>query len=262
MLKIITITLITSAASLMFSTAADAQIINTLRGFEDSEPGWSGNIAGSIALAEGNTDYFEFELDGKLQYQTTRHRFRAIGLHMHRTASGVEIAEARLGHLRHNYRLWQSISTVAFVQGQYNPFLRLESRTLFGAGLRFDFFEREIWKAAGGIAIMHETERLTDDLAVAPTDEVQESTSRYRYSLFLTLYGTTIKGTKIDLWGFYQPIVDDLKDARSSAAASLRVDIVGELYLLVSYVVRYDSSPPEGVEDLDYLLRSGLSWEF
>jgi hypothetical protein len=51
-------------------------------------------------------------------------------------------------------------------------------------------------------------------------------------------------------------------DARASGAASMCVDIVGELYLLASYVVKHDSNPPLGVKKYDYHARSGLGWSF
>ena len=70
------------------------------------------------------------------------------------------------------------------------------------------------------------------------------------------------KGVDIDLWAFYQPVVGDYRDARASGAASMRVNIVGELYMLASYVVKHNSHPPVGVKKFDYHARSGLGWSF
>jgi hypothetical protein len=254
--------LVFAAATVVLAGSVNAQIVNTLRGFNDDERGWSGALAGTVAFAEGNTEYFEFELNGKIQYQTIRHRWRVIGINMRRTALGVEIAEARLGHFRHNYRVWSRYSTIAFLQGQYNPFMRIESRILIGAGGRAELFGGDVWRSAVGVTLMHEAEELTDDTAFDPALQSGDTTTNYRFSCFLTLYRAGGNGVDIDMWGFYQPIVDDFADARASGAASIRVDLVGELGLLVSYVVKYDSNPPLGVEKHDYMLRSGLVWEF
>jgi hypothetical protein len=247
---------------MIFGVSVEAQIINTLRGFDDEEPGWSGGIAGGVAYADGNTEYFEFELDGRIQFQTDRHRLRAIGINMRRTALGVGIAEARTVHLRHNFRVWSRLSTVAFVQGQYNPFLRIESRVLIGGGARFEIFRGNLWKSAVGATIMHETEELTYPATEQSPPPTQAPTTKYRFNYYFTLYRVEKKGFDIDVWGFYQPLVDDFKDARASAAASIHVDIVGGLYLFSSYVVKHDDSPPAGVKELDNMLSSGLGWSF
>lgn len=250
------------ALSSIFTATVDAQIVNTLRGFEDEEPGWSGGVAGGVAYADGNTEYFEIEVDGRIQLQTDRHRARAIGIYMRRTALDVDIAEARLGHLRHNYRLWSRLSTVAFVQGQYNPFIRIQSRILLGGGVRLDVFRGNLWKSAVGLTVMSETEELTDTQPVTSVPSNGQRETRYRLNCFFTLYRAEKEGLDIDIWGFYQPVVDDMADARVSAAASLQVDIVGGLYFFTNYIVRYDENPPEGVEQRDHLLRSGLGWSF
>jgi hypothetical protein len=256
-----TIVVGTVLASLI-AVGAEAQIINTLRGFDNEARGWSGGIAGGVAFADGNTEYFEFELDGRVQFQTDRHRLRAIGINMRRTALGVEVAEARLGHLRHNYRLWSRISTVAFVQGQYNPFLRIQSRVLVGGGFRLDFFRGNMWNAGLGVTAMRETEELTYPVTARSETPTPGPTTRYRYNLFLTLYRVEKEGFEVDIWGFYQPLVDDFTDARASAAASFSVDLVGGLYFFSSYVVKHDDSPPPGVRERDTMLRSGLGWKF
>lgn len=254
--------LVVAVFAAILAGSADAQIVNTLRGFEDEEPGWSGLIAGGIAMAEGNTQYFEFELDGKIQYQTDRNRWRVIGVNTRRTAMEVEIAESRLGHFRHNFNLRSRFSTVAFLQGQYNPFLRIESRVLFGGGARAELYRGDLWRSAIGVTVMRETEELTVEDVDQQTSQPAATTTKYRFSYFFTLYRAGTKGFDVDIWGFYQPVIDDFIDARASAAASVRVDVVGEVYLLVSYVIEYDHSPPVGVKKRDDVLRSGLGWNF
>jgi hypothetical protein len=93
------------ALLLLGAASADAQIINTLRGWSEDEPGWSGELAAAIAVAQGNTEYFEFDLSAAAQYWQDRHRVRGLASSARRTASDVEVAEATLLHLRYNYRL-------------------------------------------------------------------------------------------------------------------------------------------------------------
>ena len=53
-------------------SSAGAQIVNALRGFQEQELSWSGGVEGTIAAAEGNTDYFEYELSAAAQHGGTR----------------------------------------------------------------------------------------------------------------------------------------------------------------------------------------------
>jgi hypothetical protein len=243
-----------AAVAALAVQSASAQIINTLRGFDDEEYGWSGGVLGSMALAEGNTQYFEFEVDAKVQYQSERHRWRAIASSTRRTALGAEVAESRVAHLRHNYRFLPRVSSIVFLQGQYNPFVRVETRVLVGGGARVEVVQGIRWNSAVGLTLMHEIEELTYQKG--------EYTTRNRFSFFLTVYRAEKKGVNIDIWGFYQPVIDDLANARASGAASIRVNVVGGLYFLAGYVVSHDSNPPESVKKLDQTLRSGLGWDF
>jgi hypothetical protein len=238
-----------------------AQIINTLRGFTNEEQGWSGGAIGAVAVAQGNTEYFELELDGKIQYQTPRHRVRAIGLFRRRTAEGTLVADARLGHLRHNYRIRRRLSTVIFLQTSYDPFLRVESRTLAGGGLRFELRDTDTANVALGATIMYETDTIIAQES-DPDDPAAGTNSRARFSFFLTWSRTPAEGVELDIWGFYQPVADDLDDARASGAASVRVDIAESVYMVMTYVIRYDANPPAGVRELDYTLRSGVGLTF
>ena len=239
---------------LLVVSPASAQIVNTLRGFDDAEAGWSGGIETGVAMANGNTDYFEFQLDGAVQYQGASHRWRLLGRNQRRTAFGEEIAESRLLHLRHNYRLTRWLASIAFLQGQYEPFKRIQTRLLAGAGARVDLAAGIRWHTAVGAAVMLEHEELTGPLAPVSDD--------VRFSFFATVFRDVTDGVDIDVVAFYQPRVDDVADCRADVAASLRVDIVGELYAFFRYNTAYDSRPAPGVDDLDQNLRGGLGYGF
>jgi hypothetical protein len=248
--------LVVCVASFSFAVAppVQAQIVNSLRGFDDQAMGWSGRLESTVALADGNTEYFEFELGGTIQHKSERNRWRLLGLLMRRTAGPVEIAESRLGHLRHNYRLLPWLATVVFLQGQHNPFRRIESRVLLGGGLRFDVIRAESWNAAFGATYMYEDEELTDDSL--------GYTHKNRFSFFTSVFSASTEIVQLDLTGFYQPVITDFSDARASALASMRIDITGGLYFLTRAALQYDSRPPAGVKETDVTLRSGLGFAF
>ncbi len=238
----------------VWNAPAGAQILNTLRGFDENTKGWSGGVEGAIAVADGNTDYFESELGGAAQHQGEKNRWRLLGRLMRRTASGEEIARSRIGHIRHNYRMSPRFSTLAFLQAQNEPFKRIEKRYLAGAGAQMDLLRRADWRSVLGGSIMYEDEELTDDNGI--------TTSTARLSFFLSVFRDVKDGVDVDLVSFYQPRPDDFGDARASATLGIRADIVGSLYAFVRYVAEYDSRPAPGVDDLDQNLRAGLGIKF
>lgn len=240
-----------------------AQIVNTLRGFEDQKMSWSGGLEGTVAAAEGNTDYLEYELAAAAQHMSERNRWRLLGRWMDRRSRGERVAKSRLLHLRHNWRFTPEVASVAFVQATHNPDQRLETRLLIGAGARFDLIATREWKGAIGVATMYEDEE------IAPLPEGAGGTvpddsgfeREHRASVFLSLYSTAT-AVQTDLVAFWQPRWTDPSDARSFVAASFRVDVTGGLYFLFRYDLTWDTDPPATVGERDQGLRGGLGLEF
>lgn len=231
----------------------EGQIVNTLRGWAEPDSGWSGEVRGQVALSEGNAEYFELTLGGAAQVTTGRHRVRALTSETLRRAGGEKVAESLLLHLRHNLRLRPWLASLAFAQLQYNPFRRLERRTLLGLGARFDIVRAEAWDAALGVSGMLERERITDRSGTE---------TEGRASYFVSVVGRVAPHVRLDTSGFWQPRFAEPGDARAFLEAGVRVDLVGGLGLLVALDLEHDSDPPEGVEETDLTLASGLVLEF
>lgn len=238
----------------LLATPAEGQIVNTLRGWGDVEPGWTGEVEGQIALAEGNSEYFQLLFGAAAQLNAGRHRWRLLGSETLTWANDQKVSENLLLHLRHNYRIRPWISSLVFTQTQYNPFQRLAVRFLLGGGARFDVVREETWEVALGASYMLEVEDLTDDDTGSDTE--------HRQSYFASLVGNPLPNLRLDLSAFWQPLFSDFSDSRVYGAASSRVDVVGGLDLLLSVGVQRDSNPPEGVKEVDLTLRSGLVLEF
>ena len=242
------------ALGAMAAAPLDGQVVNTLRaGWQDDAVGWSGSVRSTVALAEGNVEYFALDAAAAVQYQTERHRIRLLGRAGRTTASGAEVSKNVLGHLRHNYRILGWLNTLVFLQAQYNPFRRIRSRILLGLGARLDLVNSESLDLSLGASYMRESEELTDDDLGA--------IGQNRASYFITAYGR-LEPVQIDVTSFYQPLLRDLTDARAIVAVSFRIDLVGGLDYLLGFSFEHDSAPPEGVEETDLRLRTGLQLDF
>lgn len=240
--------------ALLCPTEARAQIVNTLRGFPEDEPGWSGNLDGYFDIAEGNTNYREYGGSVTFQYLAKRHRVRGLGSALRKQSQGEDIAEASRVHLRHNYWFQERWASILFVQDSRNPFQRLDSRFLAGFGARFDAVRKESLSCYLGIVTMLENEEIQGDSRGRETE--------HRMSTFLSVMYDVSQDTQLDLVAFYQPEWSDFGDYRTVISARLKVEIIGALYLSLSYGFQRDSRPPEGVGETDWSFYSGIGWSF
>jgi hypothetical protein len=266
------LTIVLGAGSLACATIAQAQIVNTIRGFDEDDLGWTGSLEARFSQSGGNTDVLSFGGGGTVQWLSETQRIRLIGKATRSENDGERIAEASMSHLRHNYRFTRWLASLAFVQIQRNLFQRLKSRLLVGAGARFDLVQREDWSLFGGVAHMYEREQIEADSAngngtgdEGSTDEVSKGPRvdvDHRASVFLSWRGDLREGVSVDLSGFYQPLWSDFADARATGSGELLVALVGALSLGLEGSATRDSEPPAGVEETDWSYLTKLVVEF
>lgn len=261
-------TVMSLVVMLCFPGISSAQIVNTIRGFDDDDLGWTGSLEARFSQTGGNTDVLGFGGGGTIQLLSERQRIRLIAKANRSENDGRRIADAAMSHLRHNYRFTPWLASLAFVQIQRNPFQRLNSRLLVGAGARFDLVQREDWSLFGGIAHMYEREQIEadgsngsggsgDGVAGGTVTDVD-----HRASVFLSWSGDLREGLGVDLSGFYQPLWSEFGDARATGSGELVVALVGALSLGLEGSVTRDSEPPEGVEETDWSYLTKLVVEF
>jgi putative salt-induced outer membrane protein YdiY len=239
--------------TLLAAWPAQGAIVNTLRGFSDHEEGWSGGLAGSYDASGGNTEETSLNASAQLQWRRGAERVRLIGSGKRTSSGGTETARAVTGHLRHNHRLSERWSTLAFLQAQENPFQRLKSRTLVGVGGRLDFKHTDDLELAIGAAHMWERERLEGSA---------DHSSFQRLSVFLTAVWKLRKGVELDGLFFYQPEWSDFGDWRFFGTVDLNVELAANLTLFTGLRVEHDSRPPALVEETDWTTTTGFKVGF
>lgn len=240
-------------AAITTAYSAEAAIVNSLRGFDRDEPGWSGSIAGSYGASGGNTDQSTFEGSGRVQWRTGLNTLKLLASGKRTTSGGVETANSVVGHLRHNYDLSDRWATLAFLQSQENPFQRLDYRRLAGLGLRYDAVETEgtIWSV--GAASMIEQEQIQDE------DGTRHAT---RLSAFTSFEAELRDGVVFDAVVFYQPRWSDFSDYRMFGMAQLDIKLNGTLSLFTGYQIEHNDRPPAGVDPTDWTTRTGFRASF
>ena len=61
---------------------------------------------------------------------------------------------------------------------------------------------------------------------------------------------------------YLQPAVGNFGDLRTLANLRIATSVTNELDLTVSFDLRYDSGPPDGISALDTSLRTGLRYTY
>ncbi len=228
-------------------------ILNTLQGYDDDEIGWSGGVDGLFSGSGGNTERILASAGARLQWRGGADRVR-LQASAEYEESGREVTARNLVvHLRHNREFGDRWSTVGFVQRQSNPFQRLTSRWLLGAGLRCDLLDDDRGNVSLGATPMLEIERLTGQTG---------HDTRARMSVFVHAERDLAERVRLDMTGFWQPLFDDLDDWRAVGNVGLTVDMTGSVEVMTGFSVEDNARAPEGVKRTDWNSYAGVGVSF
>lgn len=238
---------------------ASAQVnIESLRR-TDPAPGYSGSLGGDLTLTTGNVDFIQTSFSARVNHVGTRVTMLLIGegglglLHSDRFAS------SGLLHYRWGYRLNDRLSPEWYAQLNYDRPQRLDLRSLVGAGVRTEITNGSWGRFGAGTSVMLERERLSlPDSARHP-----DRTTTLRNSTFLTVRVVSGERLVVSSTTYAQPsftnVLGDLRVLENMSVASSLTD---RLDLTVTFDLRYDSGPPDGIEALDTRLRTGVTFRY
>ena len=252
-MKRLVLFLVLACAAAPAAAPAAGTILNTLQGNGEDEPGWSGGLEGLFTGKGGNTESIQVAAGGRVPWRGGPDRLRLQASLGYEESGREVIARNTVVHARHNREFGGRWATVAFVQGQTNPFRRLQSRWLFGAGLRRDLLDDDRGLLAVGATPMLERERV---------EGAADHTARGRLSVFLHASRELSGTARLDAVAFWQPLFSDAGDFRSSATLTLVVQVTGSVDLKVGGSVEDDSRPPAGVERTDWTSFAGFGVGF
>jgi hypothetical protein len=225
---------------------------------DDPPLGYSGTVGGDLAIRTGNVDLLQLGLNARL-YTVTESMTRLIvgngGLGL---LSGSRFASSGLLHFRQTYQAEGPFSPEWWGQFNYDRPQILDLRAVTGAGVRTSFASGDWGQFGMGAGLMAEHERL--DLAETAVHD--SNTTFIRGTYFLTLRLVPNENLLITSTIYIQPTVSDWGDVRELVNLRLASSITDELDLTVSFDLRYDSRPPDGIDALDTSLRTGLRYTY
>lgn len=225
----------------------------------DLPRGLSGSVGGDLTVTTGNVDFMQTNFSGRLNRVGGRVTMLLIGegglgfLHSDRFAS------SGLLHYRWAYRLEGRLSPEWYAQLNYDRPQLLDLRSLVGAGVRTDVASGSWGRFGAGTSVMLEHERLSlPDSARHPS-----RTTTLRNSTFLTMRVVSGEHFVASSTTYAQPSFRDFfGDVRVLENLSIGSSLSERLDLTVTFDLRYDSGPPDGIAALDTRLRTGVTFRY
>jgi len=216
--------------------------------------GWSGTVTADFTVQTGNTDLVQLGLAGRTFQVKGNVTTLIVGNGGLGFLSGDRFASSGLVHYRRTHRVTPWIRPEWYVQANYDRQQLLEFRSLLGAGFRTPVTAGDWGEFAAGTSIMIEDERLDlDATASHPT-----STTGIRWSTLVSLRWTP-SSLVLTSTAYAQPRVDDLGDIRILQNLSVAAPVSERVALSLTFDLRFDSGPPDGLSAVDATLRTGVT---
>lgn len=225
---------------------------------DDPPMGYSGTLGGDLTVRTGNVDFVQLGLEARLYRVTPSVTTLMVadgGLGFLRSS---RFASSGLAHYRQTFVYRPYLSPEWYAQLNYDRSQQLAFRALAGAGARTSFARGGWGEFGAGSALMFEHERLS-----LPDTAVHSArTTTMRWSNFLTLRVVPTETLVITSTTYAQPEFGDPGDIRVLESFRLATSVTEALSLTVSFGLRYDSVPPDGIAALDTTLRTGVTYSY
>jgi len=241
---------------LLIATSVGAQVVNVeKKRSQDSTKKFQGFIYIGANFTENKNSVFQGYDKVQVQYQpNSNNLFLLLNEMTMMRVDEESFLDDGFVHLRYNHRFpkrWLILE--AFTQYQYDKALNVDSRLLAGIGPRWAIYDRDSIDLFLGTLTMYEREQRT---------EVDSATEKHRFASYLSANWTFGKKKSLSSIIYYQPRYTDFNDYRVSGEASLKIGFGKKFFYQVTYQVKFDENPPEGVQKFNSSLKNKIGFEF
>ena len=224
---------------------------------EEPPEGLSGSLTANLAGQTGNTDFLQLGLSGRIYDVRGAVTTMMVGNGGLGFVGRSRFSSSGLFHYRRTYRYSTWIWPEWYAQANYDRAQLLKFRTLVGAGARTPVSAGRWGEVGAGFSVMLEDERLD----LPDTASHARKTTAVRASSFLS-FRLVASQLVVTSTSYIQPRFDDPADLRLLHDLSLATPVTDRLAMTVSFDMRYDSKPPDGLAALDARLRMGLTFTY
>jgi putative salt-induced outer membrane protein YdiY len=249
---------LTAVILLTPTTCSWAQVnIENVRESE-AQKGLSTTIKLDLATRLGNVDITTLAVDTRMDWIGGKNKSFLLARGDFGWFDGDRFSNGGLLHIRYTHFLSNIINLEGFGQIDYDKSRFLDFRGVAGMGPRISLYRQSGIKAVWGTSYMLEHERY--NLPAGARHPKEETV--HRWSNYLNIAASMTETLDVTWIIYSQPRFSDFADIRLLSEAKLSVRISRYLSLTNTFRLRYDSDPPDGIEDLDSALLVGLQGNF
>jgi hypothetical protein len=233
------------------------------------EPGIHFKLGATLNMMDGNRNLLQTQIKSRLdQVQPWGHLFLVTNYKMSSKDEKLFVNQG-FAHLRFMRKLSSHYTGEVFSQMEFNEFIRLNQRTLAGAGLRFkharlaDQNRMASLSMVFGMGVMLERENIDSGSDATAGDPVHGDLAELvRSSNYFVLSYSPGRNLNLQSTTYYQVDVQRFQDYRLLSQSLVTVGLGKRLAFTSELNLRYDSEPPGGINDWDMEFNQGLTYKF
>ena len=213
-----------------------------------------------IGLEKSNEEVFDGSLKYRLDYSPNDNYSAFIVLNYENgyerllNSSKNIITNKGFGHFRLTRKLNNTFFLEGFFQAGFNDFLLMKSRSLYGGGMRNNFFNKENAKIFLGLGVMQEIENY--NLESNDKKNLLRSTN-YLSSNIVINDKTNWKNTI-----YFQVASSDQRDYRLLYETGFEFSLSESINFSFEFNFRYDNQPHGDLGKTYYNIKNGISFSF
>lgn len=246
---------------LLTQATAYAQVNTEILRKTNLQKGFYNTLSFQYGYITGNSEILRIGANYRADLLYRRHYAFLIADYQRATNRNRLSLHKGFTHLRYVYRFYKGIKGELFTQKEFNEFLLLKDRQLFGGGARF---ELQLLDTAqhpddqitlnAGTGFMHEREMFNKP--EIPDTRIIRSTNY--------LSGKIILSDKFSftLIGYYQKNIRHRKDFRILVNSTAGINLSKKLMATTTFNFRYDHDPPLRLKKYDLEIVNGLVIHF
>jgi len=207
-----------------------------------------------IDLERGNTDSNEYHLDGQVVARSGPSRFTLGAEYDREFNEGIETDNKNLFYLRYDYFVTKKFYLNAFASTERDEFAALASRSIFGAGAGYQFYDTERTK----LSLEAGLGRVAERYDTGGDDEFRalRFSGNFEHDLFRE------GGFEFFHWDEFYVDIEDSDNYFFRTRTGFRYPLVKYLQWTLEYRYDYDSVPAPGEENYDSRLLTTIGFRY
>ncbi len=234
---------------------------------KNNQKGFSGRFGISTQFNSGNSEFSNIGFSLRSDYINDFNNTFFVSNYERVTGNNELVSNRGFTHVRSSFPLTSFFDAEVFIQKEFNNFILLNDRNLYGVSGRFCVLNH----STDSISIVENTfskvnfylgnsffyEREVLDL------ENDTTTKIFRSSVNITSVVQLKEYIQLTFASYLQFDVNRVSDHRILVNSTLSIKIFSNLSFLVGVIYRYDSEPPSILlRPFDLSLTNGLSYNF